>query len=214
MAITPISLFKPKTTRLTAASEGTAEQFAAKLKVGVIADLIAGKLCPQPSPTPAQAALSSFLFDLMRDFVEKMNLPGVMHREPFLLKLGSRDACMPDVCYFEKSNSVRLGLTHTSVTPTFVAEVACGTESQAEIAAKFAAYEQHGVQECWLLDAAKTRPRFYRLAGRKLEEFASHGEKIASATIPGFWVRRDWLDAAKTPKAVDCLKEILRGVKR
>lgn len=214
MAITPISQFKPKTTRLNAVSEGNAEQFAAKLKPGVIADFIGGKVCPQPPPTPGQAALSSFLFDLMRGFVEKMNLPGVVHREPFLLKLGPRDACMPDVCYFEKSNSARLGLTHTSVAPAFVAEVTCGDVSQAEIIAKFAAYEQHGVQECWLLDAARARPRFYRLSGRKLEEFASHGEKIASATIPGFWVRREWLDAAKTPKADACLKEIMRGVKR
>ena len=214
MAITPISQFKPKTTRLNAAPEGTAEQFAARLKPGVIADLIDGKVCPQPSPTPGQMAVTAFLFELMRGFLEKMNLPGVLHSEPFLVKLGGRDAFMPDVCYFDKLHAVRLGLTHTSVAPTFAAEVACGREQQPEIAAKFTAYEQHGVQELWLLDATKARPRFFRRAGKKLEEFASHGEKIASVTIPGFWVRREWLEAVKTPKAGDCLKEILRGAKR
>lgn len=214
MPITPISQFKPKTSRLNATSQAGTDQFVAKLKPGVVADFIGGKVCPQPPPTPQQAVLATFLHDLMRGFLEKMNLPGVMHREPFLIRLGTKDAFMPDICYFDKAHEVRLGLTHTSVAPTFVAEVASGNEPRLESDAKFAAYEQHGAQELWLLDAAKAQPRFFRRAGKRLEEFASHGEKIASATIPGFWVRREWLDAAKMPKADACLKEIMRCAKR
>ncbi|MFN0080845.1 MAG: Uma2 family endonuclease [Prosthecobacter sp.] len=213
MPITPISQFKPKTARLNATSQASADQFVAKLKPGVVADFIGGKVCPQPQPTPQQAVLATFLHDLMRGFLEKVNLPGVLYREPFLLKLGARDAFMPDVCYFDKAHEVRLGLTQTSMAPTFVAEVASGEEHHLESAAKFAAYEQHGAQELWLLDAAKAQPRFFRRAGKRLEEFASHGDKIASATIPGFWVRREWLDAAKMPKADVCLKEIMRCVR-
>ena len=214
MPIKPISQFKPKTARLNASSQAGADQFVAKLKPGVVADFIDGKVCPQPLPTPQQAVLATFLHDLMRGFLEKVNLPGVLHREPFLIRLGTKDAFMPDICYFDKAHEVRLGLTHTSVAPTFVAEVASGDEPCLESDAKFAACEQHGVQELWLLDAAKAQPRFFRRAGKRLEEFASHGDKIASATIPGFWVRREWLDAAKMPKAEVCLKEIMRCAKR
>jgi hypothetical protein len=214
MPITPISQIKPKTSRLNATSQASVDQFVAKLKPGVVADFIGGKVCPQPLPTPQQAVLATFLHDLMRGFLEKVNLPGVLHREPFLLKLGAKDAFMPDICYFDKAHEVRLGLTHTSVAPTFVAEVASGEEPHLESDAKFAAYEQHGAQELWLLDAAIAQPRFFSRAGKRLEDFASHGDKIASATIPGFWVRREWLDAAKMPKADVCLKEIMRCAKR
>jgi Uma2 family endonuclease len=212
MPITPLSLFKSKATRAENTPPQTAEQFPGMLKPGVTGDLIDGRVCMHAPSSTRQAALATFLFELMNGCVEQMNLPGVLHRQPFLVKLGGRDMFMPDLCYFAQANAVRLGLTHTSIAPALVAEVTSADPLSA-FSAKFAAYEQHDVQECWLLDADQGRHHFYRRAGKRLEEFAARGEKIVSAALPGFWVRRVWLDPDKLPKVAACLKEIMRGVR-
>ena len=75
-------------------------------------------------------------------------------------------------------------------------------------------YAAHGIAEYWILDPQKLQHRFYRRAGDMLEEFAMGEDKIASSSIRGFWVKRAWLDPAKTPKVGACLKETLRGSRR
>ena len=55
---------------------------------------------------------------------------------------------------------------------------------------------------------------FITLGLESVSTFAAGGEKIASTSIQGFWVKRAWLDPDKTPKVGACLKEIMRGMKR
>ncbi len=47
-----------------------------------------------------------------------------------------------------------------------------------------------------------------------LEEFAEGAERIESVSIPGFWVKRAWLNPEKPPMVNSCLAEILRARKR
>jgi hypothetical protein len=47
-----------------------------------------------------------------------------------------------------------------------------------------------------------------------LEDFAATGDKITSTSVPGFWVRRAWLDPEHTPKVGVCVREILRASRR
>ena len=96
----------------------------------------------------------------------------------------------------------------------FVAEALSPSTAKNDLGPKFASYELHEVQEYWILDPQKLQHRFFRRAGDMLEEFATGGEKIASTSIQGFWVKRAWLDPDKRPKVSACLKEIMRGAKR
>ena len=74
----------------------------------------------------------------------------------------------------------------------------------------FSACEHHGVQEYWILDPHKLAHRFYRRAGDMFEEFAIGAPRVDSASIPGFWVKREWLNPDKLPAVSACLSEILK----
>ena len=69
------------------------------------------------------------------------------------------------------------------------------------------------MQEYWILDPQKLEHRFYRRAGDMFVEFAEGAARIDSASIPGFWVKRDWLQPDKPPAVSPCLAEILKQSK-
>ena len=78
---------------------------------------------------------------------------------------------------------------------------------------KFAAYELHGVQEYWILDPEKLDHHFYRRTGDMFSEFGTGDEVIVASSIPGFWVKRSWLNPSRLPNVAPCLAEILSSRK-
>jgi len=155
----------------------------------------------------------NFLDHLLRCYLEEKNLRE-LHREAIAVRLGSRDTFMPGLSYFTKAQTSRLGETHATFAPTFVVEVLSVSTAHIDTGRKFAAYEQHGVQEYWILDPIKNRHHFYRRDGELLTEFAVQQERVESASIPGFWIRREWLNSTQLPMVSACLEEILPDRKR
>ena len=158
------------------------------------------------------ARLINFLDHLLRSYLEEEDL-GELHRESVAVRLSVRETFMPDLAYFTKAQAGRLGETHVSFAPTFAAEALSPATAQNDTGRKFAAYELHGVQEYWRLDPEKLNHRFYRREGDMLAEFGAKADRIDSASISGFWVKRAWLNSAKLPQVGSCLAEILASRK-
>lgn len=192
----------------------SSEEFLEWLKPGVFADLIGGEISMHSPVSLRHATLVNFVDRLIASYIEETDLGGVLHRESVTVRLSPRETFMPDLGWFTAAQAGRLGETHASFAPVFVAEVLSPATAKNDLGAKFASYELHDVQEYWILDPQKQNHRFYRRAGDMLEEFAAGEDRIASSSIRGFWVKRAWLDAVKPPKVSACLKEILRGAKR
>jgi hypothetical protein len=121
---------------------------------------------------------------------------------------------MPDLAFFTKAQIARLAPTHAPFAPTFVVEALSPTTAHNDTGRKFAAYERRDVQEYWILDPEKLDHHFYRREGDMLAEFAAKAERIDSASIAGFWVKRVWIDPDKLPAVSVCLTEILRSQRR
>ncbi|MBE2282343.1 MAG: Uma2 family endonuclease [Prosthecobacter sp.] len=186
----------------------TSEAFLDWLEPGVHADLINGEIAMHSPVNLNHARLINFVDALLRAYIEEEDL-GELHRETVAVRLSIRETFMPDLAYFTKTQAARLPETHVPFAPTFVLEALSPATAKNDTGRKFAAYELHDVQEYWILDPQKLDHRFYRRSGDMLEEFAEKEAVIRSTSIPGFWVRREWLNPAKPPKVSECLKQLL-----
>ncbi len=186
----------------------TSEEFLDWLEPGIRADLLDGEIFMHSPVNLRHARLVNFFDGLLRMYIEQKDL-GELHREQVAIRLDSRTTVMPDQAYFTKSQAARLLETHAPFAPTFVLEALSPATADRDLHQKFAAYERHHVQEYWILDPQKLDHRFYRREGDLLVEFAEQADRIDSTSIPGFWVKRAWLNPVSHPPVARCLAEIL-----
>jgi Uma2 family endonuclease len=186
----------------------TADEFIAWLEPGVRADLLDGEVFMHSPVSLRHANLVNFLDRLMGLYVEARRL-GAVHRESWVVRLSARRAVMPDVAYFTPEQVARFASTYSPVAPAFVVEVTSASSLDRDRILKFSAYEERGVQEYWLLDPENLEHRFYRLEGEYFTEFAQGEAVVRARALPGFWVRRAWLDPIGHPDVSQCLREIL-----
>ena len=188
----------------------TAEEFLDWLEPGVHADLIDGERCMHSPVNFRHANLLNFVDRLLASYLEHHRL-GVLYREVVAVRLGSRSVFLPDLAYFTNDQIARLLPTHAPFAPTLVVEALSPRTASRDIGPKFAAYEQHGVREYWVLDPETLAHRFYRREGDILVEFDHDSPVIHAHSIEGFWMRRDWLNPASQADVAPCLAAILHG---
>ena len=186
----------------------TAEEFLEWLEPGVHADLIDGEKLMHSPVNFRHANLLNFLDRLLAAYLEAKKL-GKLYREVIAVRLSAREVLLPDLCYFTDDQVARLQPTFAPFAPTMVVEALSAWTADRDVGPKFAAYESHGVQEYWVLDPDRLAHRFYRRQGELLVEFAAGAERIDCQTIPGFWVRRAWLNPESLPEVRLCLEAAL-----
>jgi Uma2 family endonuclease len=186
----------------------TADDFLQWLQPGIQADLIAGKKFMHSPVNLRHARLLNFLDRLLAAYIERRKL-GQLFREVVAVRLSSRNVFLPDLAFFTNEQVARLAATHAPFAPTLVVEALSPNTADLDVGPKFAAYEEHGVKEYWVLDPQTQAHRFYRREGELLVEFAHGEEIIRAATIEGFWIRRSWLNSGALSEVAGCLEEIL-----
>lgn len=178
------------------------------LKPGVHADLIDGEKFMHSPVNFRHARLLNFLFSLMHLYVERKQL-GEVHREVVAVRLSTRNVFLPDLAFFTTDQIGRLAESHAPFAPALVVEALSPWSADRDVGPKFAAYEEHGVQEYWILDPDTQAHRFYHRQGEELVEFAAGEAIIRARSIPGFWIKRGWLHADQLPEVTPCLEEVL-----
>lgn len=94
----------------------------------------------------------------------------------------------------------RTGPAADSHPRTFRVEAISPWTADRDTGPKFPAYEEHGVQEYWILDSDDLNHHFYRREGELLTELAVGEEVVHSQTIPGFREGREWLNPERLPE--------------
>jgi Uma2 family endonuclease len=72
------------------------------------------------------------------------------------------------------------------------------------------AYRKAGVKEIWFVDPMRQEVIVDRLQpGKKYRSTTHRQGKLASGTLPGFWIDVGWLWADELPDEMDCLAGLL-----
>ena len=187
----------------------TAEDFLEWLSPKRSADLIDGEIFMHSPVSIRHADLLNFLDRLMGAYVDRRRL-GFLYREVVAVRLSSRNVFLPDLAFYRADRKAQLRESHVEGGPDLVVEVLSPRTADRDVGPKFAEYEQHGVNEYWVLDPETLAHRFYRREGELLVEYAVGADRIASNSVPGFYVMRQWLDPAHLPSIADTLELIER----
>lgn len=186
----------------------TASDFLEWLEPGRHADLIDGEIAMHSPVSLRHAQLLNFVDHLVRSFVEERAL-GQMFREVVAVRLSSRNVFLPDLAFYQSQRLDLLRETMIDGAPDLAVEVLSPRTADRDVGVKFVEYEQHGVNEYWILDPETLAHRFYAREGDLLVEFA-HGEPaIQSRVVPGLVLRREWLDPDHLPSVRVCLDSMV-----
>ncbi|MFP4301239.1 MAG: Uma2 family endonuclease [Spirochaetaceae bacterium] len=187
----------------------TADDFLNWLTPGRHADLIDGEIYMHSPVSTRHADLLNFLDRLLGSYVDRHEL-GVLYREVVAVRLGGRNVFLPDLAYYTRDRTTLIRPTHIEGAPDLVVEVLSPRTAEHDTGPKFAEYEQQGVREYWILDPETLAHRFYRRKEEELVEYADGARRIESDVIPGFFVKRAWLDPTDLPQIHVALEEINR----
>ena len=128
-----------------------AEEFLDWLTPDRHADLLDGKIAVHAPISLRHAKLLNFVDSLLRIHVERFDL-GMVFREVVAVRLSSRNVFLPDLAFYHKG---RLGLQRDDYidgAPGLAVEVLSPRTAHRDVGTKFVEYEQHGVEEYWVLD--------------------------------------------------------------
>ncbi len=185
----------------------TADDFLEWLEPGIFADLIDGEKFMHSPVNLKHAKLVKFTRALMELYVEH-HRAGIVLSEVWAVRLSSRHVFLPDICWFDAEQTARLSPTQAGFAPKLAVEVLSPNTGDRAVGPKFSAYEEHGVQEYWVLDPHELEHRFYAREGEFLVEFGRGESRIESRSLPGFRVERAWLDPEKAPPVLDCHRQL------
>ncbi len=188
----------------------TADEFLDWLEPHVRVELIGGERAMHSPVNLRHARLLNFLDRLLAAYLDVHEV-GELHREVLAVRLGPRDVFLPDLTFFTNDQVARLGEVYAHEAPALIVEALSPSSANRDTGPKFAAYELHSVQEYWIVDPATLDHHFFRRQGELLVEYAVGEEVIRSEVIPGFWLKRSWLDPEKHPKVSACLAEIVKA---
>jgi Uma2 family endonuclease len=180
----------------------TADDFLDWLSPERQADLIDGEVFMHSPVSIRHADLLNFVDGLLRIYIDRKKL-GHLYREVVAVRLASRNVFLPDLVFVRDDRGSIIRENHIDGAPDLVVEVLSNRTADRDVGPKFAAYEEHGVTEYWVLDPETLAHRFYRRDGEILVEYADGEELIDSQTVSGFFLKREWLDPARLPSIAE-----------
>ncbi|NJN81375.1 MAG: Uma2 family endonuclease [Caldilineaceae bacterium] len=167
---------------------------------------------PSP-PMVTHEKLFSFLYRLLGDFVEELDL-GVVLGSRTAAELEPNNVPEPDILFVTKDRAGIIQEKGVIGAPDLVIEILSASTVRNDRGPKFAAYERAGVRELWLIDPyGPTGTEFYQLAGNRFQPVAPDAENILhSSTVAGFWIDVNWLWPAEQFVSVrGALTQIMDG---
>ncbi len=194
------------------------DEYIAWADEDVHAEWVDGEVIVQMPPYDVHQIVLNFLNHLLAQYVEFQEL-GVVLIAPFEMRLLSeKSARQPDILVVTTESLGRLSRERLEGPADLVVEIVSRDSVRRDRHDKLHEYRRAGVREYWVVDPRPGRNRadFYRLdAAGEYELYATdEDEQVASAVLPGFWLRPSWLWLESKPPVMTAFLEILSPEQR
>ncbi|MBN1886742.1 MAG: Uma2 family endonuclease [Thermoflexales bacterium] len=187
-------------------SKMTYEEFLAWADEDTLAEWVDGEAVVTSPASDRHQDLARFLIAVTSIYVETHGL-GVIRPAPFQMKLDHGRE--PDVLFVAAEHLDRLKTTHLDGPADLVIEIVSAESVGRDRGDKFYEYARGGVPEYWLIDPQAQWAEFYRLyEGHYRLAFEGQAGQYQALSMPGFWLRVEWLWQDPLPDIDDVLLEI------
>ena len=184
------------------------EEFLAQADEDTRAEWVDGTIVHYSPASRTHQEIVRFLTALLSTYGEARGL-GVVLPAPFQMKL-SRSGREPDLLFVAHDHLHRLHPTHLEGPADLVVEIVSPESAPRDRGEKFYEYQEAGIPEYWLIDPVRQWAEFYQRDDRGRFQHVPpdpHGI-YRPHTIPGFWIRVDWLWQDPLPPVDMILLEI------
>lgn len=167
-----------------------------------------GEVVEMAPVSDQHADLAGFLHMILRGYCSARHL-GAVRAEPFQMKTGPNlPGRSPDLLFIATENLSRLTQKYLDGPADLIVEVISPDSRARDRGEKFYEYEEGGVREYWLIDPIRRQAEFYTLGPDGAYRLALLEEGIyRSTTMPGLWLKVDWLWQQPLPELTAILRE-------
>jgi Uma2 family endonuclease len=150
--------------------------------------------------------LNRWLVVLFSLFVDDRDL-GVTCYDVYFRMPGRRR--IPDIFVVKKENLARVTPTALDGPADLAMEIVSPDSGPRDWREKYLEYESAGVGEYWVIDPATQVVECYTMGtDRQFHPNVAKDDKIASAVLPGFYLRPSWLWQKPLPRVAGVLREM------
>ena len=184
----------------------TYEEFLAWADEDTLAEWVNGEVVMYSPASKRHQNIADFLLKVMGTYVESHDL-GMVISAPFQMKL--ERGREPDLLFVASEHLTRLEETYLDGPADLVVEIVSPESVGRDRGEKLYEYARGGVLEYWLIDLQMEWADFYRLEGERYRRvFSGEEGEYHALTLPGFWLRVEWLWQEPLPAVEDVLLEV------
>jgi Uma2 family endonuclease len=184
------------------------DEFSVLIKPHQKADLIDAVVYMASPENIESYQLFLWLIRLMVEFVEDRDL-GEVFGSRIAFRMNKKQGPEPDIAFVSKQRLHLVRKTFIEGAPDLAIEIVSPDSVERDYVKKRAIYEQGGVSEYWIIDEDLQRVTLLRLdRNGRYREIRPVKGVLQSRTLPGFWLRPDWLWKRPRPRTKEILAEI------
>jgi len=150
------------------------------------------------------------LNSILRIYVSQKKL-GIILGSRSLIRFSDYTGFEPDLLFVSNSRRHIIKEQFAEGVPDMISEIVLPSSRQLDQVDKQNYYAEFGVKEYWLIDPYRQTAEFlYNHQGNWLPLPVDENGIFHSTTIPGFWLRVDWLFAEKLLDELEVVSLVIR----
>jgi len=185
----------------------TEAEFEAWCDEDTRAEFVDGKVILMSPVSAIHDDLFHFIARLIGMYLE-YRPSGRVRGPEFEIRLREGLRRVPDLLFVCQERTQLLRSTYVEGAPDAAWEIVSPDSVERDWRDKHHDYEAAGVREYWIVDPHHQQVRLLRLVEGRYQPVAEDAGRLLSETIPGFWLKPEWLWQEPLPRTMDCLREM------